>query len=218
MSSARNGRFALALTALFALTLLAAGCGGDGEDSGAGGTTATATTSESDGGPGAGAKGGGGASIERPAGSGGEGAPPTALKEAREFGSEASDSEAEEVEAALTGYLEAQAGGEWSQACSYLAKELRRLEARLAHSVRGGGEGCPGFVAATTERLSPSERSGLADVDVQSVRIEGKSGYILYIDGSGAETAKPILDEAGRWKLSSLLASLLQKGRSRESP
>jgi hypothetical protein len=227
MSPVRHGRFALALAALFTLALIVASCGGD-EDSGTGvSTTATVTSSgEADDGPGTNEGSGGGDDAgERPGdggsttaddSNGGDGTPPAVLKEAKDFGSEASGSEADEAEAALIGYLEARAGGEWSRACSYLAKELRKLDARFARSVAGGADGCPGFVATTTERLSPGERSGLAEVDIQSVRLEGRHGYIVYISSSGTEIAKPILEEGGRWKLSSLLVSLLRQARSQE--
>jgi hypothetical protein len=217
MSPVRHGRFTLLLAALLALVLVLAGCGGD-DDSG--GTTA-ATGSERAGAGGS-SEDPGDDGARRPSGeaasttAGGHGTPPAVLEEAREFGSEASGSEAEEAEAALLGYLEAQAGGEWSKACSYLTKELRSLEAKIARSGQGGGEGCPGFVAATTERLSPSERSSLAEVDIQSVRIEGRRGYVVYTDSAGTEIAKPVQVEAGEWKLSSLLVRLLQQARSRE--
>jgi hypothetical protein len=241
MSPVRHGRFALALAALLALALLV-GCGGGDEDSTTGESTTTTATSPggaeegseagtadgdtsqatdtdepSDGGGSSAADGSGTDSNSANSGQG-DGSPPAILRKAKEFGSEASGSEAEEAEAVLLAYLEAQAAGEWSTACSYLAKELRRFDAKIARGAPGGSEGCPGFVEGVTERLSPSERSSLTDIDVVSVRIEGESGFITYIAGTGAETAKPIQEEAGEWKLSSLLATLLAQARSQESP
>lgn len=225
MSPLRHGRLALALAALLALALIVASCGGD-EDSGTGGPAATVTSSgRTDDSSGADEGSGGGAADDSPddggstaaGGSGsGESTPPAVLRKAKEFGSEASGSEAEEAEAALLGYLEAQAGGEWSRACSYLAKELRQLYGRFHGSGQESADGCPGIIAIMTEGLSPQERTSLPEVDIQSVRLEGRRGYIVYTDSSGTEIAKPILDEAGQWKLSSLLVALLQQSHSQE--
>jgi hypothetical protein len=129
-----------------------------------------------------------------------------------ESGSEATESDAQQAEAALVGYLEAQANGEWSRACSYLAEDLRKLYARAASSAQGGG--CPGFTRRITQRLSQSKRSSLADIDIQSVRIDGASGRIVYLDSSGKSVKKPVRQEAGEWKLSSLLVQLLEQARS----
>ena len=201
MSPVRHGRFAFALAALLVLAFLVAGCGGgDDSNEGSSGGDSMATT----GSPAAGSESSG--SVSAPA-----------LEKAKGFGSEASGSEAREVEGALLGYLEAQANGEWSKACSYLAKDLRELQARIADAEQGGAGECPAL-ATTTERLSPQERADLAAVDIHSVRLEGDSGYIVYADGSGTEVAKPVEDEDGEWKLSSLLASLIEQARSQESP
>lgn len=237
MSPLRHGHLTLVLAALLALALLA-GCGGGDEDSTTG--ESTTATAASPGGADEGSEAGGAdgdssqeADADEPSrgegsastdGSGigsnsanpGEGSAPTVLRKAKEFGSEATGSEAEEAEAVLLAYLEAQAGGDWSTACSFLTEELRKLYARLAGNAPGGPEGCPGFVETTTERLSPSERSSLTAIDIHSVRIEGDSGYIVYTGGSGTETAKPVRQEASEWKLSSLLATLIAQARSRE--
>jgi hypothetical protein len=134
----------------------------------------------------------------------------TAVAKAEEFGSEASGSQAEGAEAALLGYLEARAGEEWDRACSYLAKDLREVYGKITR-----GEGCAVFVAKTTEGLSPDQRAELPDVDVESVRVEGDSGYVIYTDAAGAQQARPIEEEGDEWKLSSLLTQLAAGNRPR---
>jgi hypothetical protein len=131
-----------------------------------------------------------------------------AVEKAEGFGSEASRSEAKSAEAALLGYQRARAAGEWSKACSYLSKDLRQAYDQLS---RGGG--CGGFVEKTTKRLSAEERSALTELEVESVRVEGDSGYVIYADAEGSQQAKPIAAEGGAWKLSSLLVQFLEKNQ-----
>ena len=204
MSRLRHGRSGLGLTALLVAALVFTACGGD---DGGSGTTSAATTGSSE--------------TTTSSGEGSASAPsepsdesdsqPTAGED-EESGSEATDSDAQQVEAALVGYLEARANGEWSRACSYLTTDLRKFYARAASSTQGGG--CPGFTRRTTQQLSPGKRSNLTDIDIQSVRIDGGRGRIVYLDSSGERVKKPVRLEAGEWKLSSLLVQLLERARS----
>lgn len=169
---------------LAGLALLLAGCGGGGKSSS--GST------------------GGGNGNGSLAGS--------AAAQIKEFGSGAGRSETEQAEAALLGYLTARAAGEWSQACSYLAKSVRSLLGHIAvKSKRVKGKGCRGFIETSTEKLSPSERTDLTKVDVSSLRVEGERGYLLYKDAAGAEQATSMRSEGGRWKITSLLALPLSR-------
>jgi len=172
--------------ALLAVVLLIAGCGGDGDS----GTS-------------------GGGSTSSGAGEIGEAAQ---RAKAEDFGSEASKSQAKPVEAALLGYLDARANGDWEKACSYLAKDLRQLYNRIG-SKSQTAMSCPDFVAGTTERLSQQERTELAEIEVESVRLDGNSGYVIYTDAAGAERTKPVSEEGGSWKVSSLLATLAASAR-----
>lgn len=200
MSRARHGRLGLGLALFLALALLTVGCGGGGSVTV--GSTGQGKSQGSEAGTSSSGESSGGASSGK------------GLKKAEEFGSVATGSDAEQVEAALVGYLEAQANGEWSRACSYLAKGLRKFRARVRKSAQGTPGGCPGFTAQVTQRLSPSDRSNLPDVKVQSVRLKGANGYVIYIDGSGKKVSKPVRREAGEWRLSSLIVQLLEQARS----
>lgn len=178
----RQGGLGGALTALLVLALLVAGCGGS--DSSGGDSTAT-----------------GGAAGEL-----GEAA---AVAKAEEFGSEASGAEAKGPEAALQGYFDARANGEWSKACSYVAKDLRKLYGRLSK------EACAAFVEKTAERLPAGERATLAEVEVESVRLEGESAYVIYADANGSQRAKPVEREGGAWKVSSQIVQLLEQAKKK---
>ncbi len=172
----RDGRPAPGLAALVALALLATGCGGGGagETSSSSDSAGSTTTS---------------------------GSASTAAR-IKEFGTEASGSEAKQPEAAAIGYLDARAAEEWSRACSFLATPIRRLLGHLtAKSQRVAGKGCAAFVETSTKKLSPSERAALAKSTPESVRLEGDRGYVLYRDGNGTERAVSVKREGGRWKV-----------------
>jgi hypothetical protein len=132
------------------------------------------------------------------------------VAKAEGFGSEASGSEAKKPEAALKGYFDARVNGEWAKACSYVSKELRKLYSRVSKK-----SGCSGVVEKTTERLSASERAALAEVEVESVRLEGGSGYVIYTDAEGSQQAKPVEREGGAWKVSSPIVQLLERAKKK---
>jgi hypothetical protein len=58
-----------------------------------------------------------------------------------EFGQEAPASERQRAAAALAAFLRARAGGEWAQACSYLAGSTRAQLERLLKGAKGGEQG-----------------------------------------------------------------------------
>jgi hypothetical protein len=171
--------------ALLVLALLVAGCG-ESDDAGFGGAESTT-----------------------PRGAGEPGGAAGAAK-AEEFGSEASGAEAEGPEAALRGYLDARANGDWSKACAYVSKELSKFYGRLD---KDGG--CAGFVEKTTEGLSADERAALADVEIESVRLEGDSGYVIYADAEGSQQARPVEREGATWKVRSQIVQLLERAQEK---
>jgi hypothetical protein len=181
----RQRGFAGALAALLVLALLVAGCGGGG-DSGSTGAESTAP------------------------GATGELGEAGAVGKAEEFGSEASGAEAKGPEAALQGYFDARANGEWSKACSYLAKNVQQVYRQLSK------EGCAAFLQKMTGRLSKEERAALAEVEVESVRLEGDGGYVIYTDAEGSQRAKPVEREGGAWKLSSGIVQLFEKAGKKQ--
>lgn len=142
---------------------------------------------------------------------GGERSAQSGQEEIRKYGAEASGQQARQVEAALQTFLEARARGEWEEACSHLAKSVRRFLGRLtAKSERLPGESCADFVETGGKKLSASERAGLTKADVVSVRVEGSSGYVLYEDASDVEYAMAIRSEGGSWKVAGVNGTPLE--------
>lgn len=116
------------------------------------------------------------------------------------FGAEAKGEEAARLEAALQRYLGARAAGEWARACSGLAESSRTLMNRLAkRSKEIEGEGCVAGMRSFTERQSSSERAGLAKADVESVRVDGSHGYVIYAIPGSSRYAIPATLEGKRW-------------------
>jgi len=150
-------------------TLLVAGCGGDGDDS----NTTTGERSQP---------------------------PPSEVQAGiRTFGSEASGSQATQAEAAVRRFLDAEAAEEWEQACSYMAKQVRRLIESLASQKSDGS--CPGFLQTSVEKLPQAERSQLGDIKTDSVRVKDKSGFVIYTTKGGEERALSVRLESGNWKV-----------------
>jgi hypothetical protein len=118
----------------------------------------------------------------------------------RDYGSEASGAQARRAEAVLNRYLGALAAARWGRACSYLTEPVRRLHARRADAGQKG-EGCAAGLRTTADRLPPSERAGLGDADVFSVRVEADRGFAFYRTADKAEHAMPVRIEGGSWKL-----------------
>jgi len=139
-------------------------------------------------------------------GGGGELGGATSVAEAEEFGAEASGAQAQGPEAALRGYLDARAKGDGETACSYMSEELRELYARL---YKQGG--CAEFVERSTGRLSANERAALPEVEVETVRVEGDDGFVIYADAEGSQQAKPVEREGRAWKVSSQLVEVLER-------
>jgi len=129
----------------------------------------------------------------------------------REFGLEATSSQAKQAEAAVLGYMDARVAGEWKKACTYIAKSVRDLFDRIGKKAReskesGNGsqaasKGCAGFVEEATRKLTPAERDNLAKIDVTSVRVEDDGGFILYKVPGGDEFSMSLKREGGEWKL-----------------
>jgi hypothetical protein len=130
----------------------------------------------------------------------------------QEFGEEASDSEREEAAAALHGFLDARAAGEWSTACSYLAatvtKDLEVLFAK-AKRAQGAPKGCAAMLADLSQAVPRAVLLEAADVDVGSLRTSGSRGFILYHDAHHTDYEMPVVIEGGRWKVAAMQGSEL---------
>ena len=124
----------------------------------------------------------------------------------RDFGHEATGPQAQQPEAVVLDYLDARAAGEWSRACSKLTESDRRVFATVAATRLHTGQkpGCAAAMEHFTQRLSRSERAGLADAEIEVVRIGGGQGYAIYALPSGAEYAMRLQTEVGEWKIAGI--------------
>lgn len=233
--ASQDRRVALAgLVALAIATLTIAGCGEDGDEQAA--TTApdgqAATTapeereppseagSSGDSGGGSQSQGGSGGRSQSQGGSGGDatsppveriGRPPTTKggdNSIQRFGDEAGAEETDAIVAALSGFLAAQADGDWARACTLASSALTEGLAQLQE----GGEdppSCEDLLAATSGQVPRAERQRQARVRLGSVRVEGDRAFAIYKGTRKAWLAMPLTREDGRWKVGSLAATPL---------
>lgn len=142
--------------------------------------------------------GGNGSSTS--ASSGGSGQAHSLQSKAREYGAEATASQARPIEAAFHAYLGAVAAGEWGKACSHLTATAQRRKANNAKFLGANSASCAANLQATTETLTSSQRASLAKAEASAVRVQGEDAYVLY-KAAGAEAAMLARREAGAWKL-----------------
>ncbi len=183
----RLGAPTAALLAFSLAALALSACGGGSSSS-----TATTGKSSTDG--------------SSTAKSGSNGSGHSAQTTIRHFGQEATAAQAKQAEAAVTAYFAARAAGEWKKACSYLVAPLRRALGQVPIPQQGKGSSCAAFLESRTARLSSADRTALAKLDVESVRVEGDRGYAFYQGSARAATPKSdhaiaIAREGAEWKL-----------------
>jgi hypothetical protein len=160
---------------------------GIGNGSGDGGTSASPSHSDS----------GGGAAQFR-----GEGD-----NSIQEFGQEASAAERETAAAALHGYLDAWAAHRWKQACFYMSAGVAVTLERMAALARQGtqGDSCPQLFAGLNRAADvKAVAAAAAAVDVGSLRVKGRRGFVLYHGAEGVDYSMPMAYEAGGWKVGAL--------------
>jgi len=124
----------------------------------------------------------------------------------QEFGSEASGSELAAAAAALHGFLDARAAGEWAAACSHMSKSVIASLSRLAASGKQpNGADCAEILK---KLINPAVKRELEEeaeqADVGSLRIEGGRAFIIYRSTEGTVMAMPMVDEGGTWEVGSL--------------
>jgi hypothetical protein len=125
-----------------------------------------------------------------------------------EFGSEASGSERAAVIGAFRGYLHALAVEDLPAACSLLAAQTWQSLQAYA----GGKPGLGGCVASLSKLMTPSApRSARlqAEGSVSAVRIEGPRGFVVFHAPGAKLFQQPMVREAGGWKQSTVVASVL---------
>lgn len=137
----------------------------------------------------------------------------------QEFGGEASGSELSQAAAALHGFLDARATGDWKRACANMAAGITKsLEqfAGAAHSLPGKkGKnapkhiGCPQLLAAMSTGMPAYVKKELAKADVGALRVEGERAFLLFRGAHHTNYFMPMAKEAGKWKVAAIAASAL---------
>jgi len=132
----------------------------------------------------------------------------TTTADVRVPGAEVSDSQAERGKAAVRGYLDARAEGEWQRACSYFDGPTRALLARIVPRLeRGRVESCATFMELSTEALSGSQRAALGTAEFVSVRAKGSVGYVTYKDADGVEREMAMKVNGDDWIVAAVEAT-----------
>lgn len=137
----------------------------------------------------------------------------------QEFGGEGGGSELAQAAAALHGFLDARATGDWKRACANMAagvtKSLEQL-AGAAHSLPGKkGKnapkhiGCPQLLAAMSTGMPAYVKRDLAKADVGALRVEGERAFLLFRGAHHTNYFMPMAREAGKWKVAAIAASAL---------
>lgn len=209
-----------AVVALLAFALVACG-GGDDETTGAtttGATTTegTATAPEADDSGGnekqAGDDSGGDSGADDSSSSAGEGSAsfrtPGGDNSIQDFGEEADADQLEAAEAALVGYLDARADGDWKASCEYLADAATQPLQQLAESSpKLKGQSCAVIIGALSAQVPKSSRANPVVDGVASLRVEGDHGFALFHGPQGADFFMTMVEEDGEWKVGALAPS-----------
>jgi hypothetical protein len=124
----------------------------------------------------------------------------------QEFGEEADAAELTEAAAALHGYLDATARGDWEAACRFLAKSIPQ---RLAMAMGAGEANCPTLLEAFFARTAPAAFVEAASADVSSFRVGGDHGFVLYHGAKQVDLQMPMAREGERWKVAAVAGTPL---------
>lgn len=129
----------------------------------------------------------------------------------QEYGKEAGSQEFEAAAAALHGFLDARAEGNWAAACSYISRAvIRSLEALPAEGKQGEAKSCAGALEKVISPVAKDlMKAEAAQADVGSLRVEGDRSFVIYTGSEGAVLAMPMANEHGVWKVSSLVGTPL---------
>jgi hypothetical protein len=126
----------------------------------------------------------------------------------QDFGEESDESELEEAATSLHDFYVARAEGDWSAACSQLAKTvIKQLEMLGSRSDQLDGKGCAGILEAMTPPLPAAVLQESTIVDAGSLRTEGEQAFLIYRGAEGTIYAIPMKPEGGGWKVGALAAT-----------
>ena len=126
----------------------------------------------------------------------------------QESGSEGSGSEFDQAAAALHGYLDARAAGEWGGACSFITAGLITSMRQLATGERGKAT-CAKLLASLSSTVPPPILREAAVADVGALRVDGDSAFLLFHGAGGVDYFMPMAREGDKWKVAAISASAL---------
>jgi hypothetical protein len=128
----------------------------------------------------------------------------------QEFGEEASNAEFRKAAAALHGFLDARAEGDWGAACAHMASDLiESLQQLSASSGKFASARCPRLLKELSKSVPASTLAEAAKANVGSLRFESDRGFILYRGVGGTVYAISMEREGGAWKVASLAGTAL---------
>lgn len=129
----------------------------------------------------------------------------------QEFGAEAGASDFEEAAAALHGFLDARAAGDWAAACSYMSKGVVESFKQLAaQSKQASDTSCAGLLEALTNPAAKQAMQAEADgANVGSLRTEGERAFLIYTGFEKTVFAMPMAQEDGTWKVAGIAGTPL---------
>lgn len=123
----------------------------------------------------------------------------------QDYGQEASQAELEEAAAALHGFLDARAQGNWAAACGYLSAGARQSMVKLISKAAHRQDlGCATVLAALSEEVPRANLREAAIADVGSLREEGDHAFLIYRGAKGLVFGISITREGDAWKLETL--------------
>jgi hypothetical protein len=125
----------------------------------------------------------------------------------QESGSEAGSSELALAAAALHGYLDARAAGQWATACTYLANGVIVQLSQLSGSARKLP--CAKLLAGLAAGVTSGAAREAAQADVGALRVNGDSAFLLLHGAHGIDYFIPMAREGAEWKVAAIAPSAL---------
>jgi len=131
----------------------------------------------------------------------------------QEFGREASEAEMRAAGAALHGFFDARAAGDWAAACDYLARDFIRT---VQQTTGGPGQDCAVLFEGLAEGVPRRELREAAYANVGSLRTDGEGGFLIYRGlPRGTVYAIPVSSEGGSWKIAAQAGTVLYMAREK---
>jgi hypothetical protein len=127
------------------------------------------------------------------------------------YGRPAAPATAAAVEALLRGYFRSLSEADGKAACRSLAVSTRAQLAGLGDR-DGSGSGCVRQIVALFGGRPAASRRALREVEIESIRVSGRHGFVIYrLPGEPAEFL-PLQEESGSWRVIGIGGTRLPSG------